>query len=142
MSNQREPTAAEALQTWRDAERQAIRSTAQREAADEAMAAAGLAEEAARATSQASTAAVVAAREASRAASATSAAAAKVLRAMQVEGDARRVIEKEALAVEGKARSGHRDAVERAERRYGRGTDGIEDGPRAGPIWEPSKDPA
>jgi hypothetical protein len=55
---------------------------------------------------------------------------------MQVEGDARRVIDKEALAVEG------RDAVERAERRYGRGTDGIEEGPRARPIWEPSKDPA
>jgi hypothetical protein len=117
------PTAAEALQGWRDAERQAIRATAQREAADEAMESASLAEKAARATSKASAAAVVAANEAARAASATSAAAAKVLRALQVEGDARRVIEEAALAGEEEARSAHRDAVERAERRYGRGTE-------------------
>jgi hypothetical protein len=121
MGTQRQPTAAEALQAWRDAERQAIRSTAQREAADEAVAAAALAEEAARATASAAAAAVVAANEASRAATATSDAAAKVLGATQAEGDARRLIEKEALAAEEQARSAHRDAVDRATRRYGRG---------------------
>jgi hypothetical protein len=42
-----------------------------------------------------------------------------VLEAMQVEGDARRVMEVDALAAEEKARSLHRDAVDRAARRYG-----------------------
>ncbi|HSM32778.1 MAG TPA: hypothetical protein VK987_01685 [Anaerolineae bacterium] len=121
MGTQRQPTAAEALQAWRDAERQAIRVTAQREAADEAMAAAALAEEAARATATAAAAAVVAANEASRAAAATSDAAAKVLQATQSEGDARRLLEQEALAAEEKARAAHRDAVDRAASRYGRG---------------------
>jgi hypothetical protein len=105
------------MQAWRDAERQAIRSTAQREAAEEAVGAAGLAEEAARATAAA---AVAAATEASRAASATAEAAAKVLLAMRAEGDARRTLEQEALAAEEKAKSAHRGAVDRAAVRYGR----------------------
>jgi hypothetical protein len=136
VGTQRELTAAEALQAWRDAERKAIRSTAQREAAEEAVTAAGLAEEAARATADASAAAVVAAKEASRAARATSTAAAKVLQATRVEEDALRITEEAALAAEEGARSAHRDAVDRARRRYGRGTGGKED---AGSAWEPGE---
>jgi hypothetical protein len=136
VGTQHEFTAAEALQAWRDAERKAIRSTAQREAADVAFEAAGLAEEAALATSKAAAAAVAAASEASRAASATSAAATKVLQATQAEGDARRMAEESALAAEEEARSVHRDAVDRARKRYGRGTGDKED---AGSAWEPGE---
>ena len=120
MGTDHEPSAADALQAWRDAERQAIRSTAQREAAEEAVGAAELAEEAARATATAAAAAVTAATEASRAASATAEAAAKVLLAMRAEGDARRTLEQEALAAEEKAKSAHQGAVDRAAVRYGR----------------------
>jgi hypothetical protein len=90
-----EPTAAEASQAWRDAERKAIRSTAQREATEEAT-------------------------EASRAVTATSEAAAKVLRATGAEGDARPIVEQEALVAEEQAKEAHRDAVDRAAERYGR----------------------
>jgi hypothetical protein len=120
MGTDHDPTAAEALQAWRDAERKAIRSTAQREATEEAVEAAQLAEEAARATAAAAAAAVTAATEASRAADATSEAAAKVLRATGAEADARRIVEQEALVAEEKAKAAHRDALDRAAERYGR----------------------
>lgn len=127
MGTKREPTAAEALEAWRAAERQSIRATAQREAADVAVEAAALADRAAHATAEASARAVQAANEASRAASATSAAAAMVLKAMQIEGDARRVMEGESLAAEEEARSAHRDAAGRAGRRYGYVTETAEE---------------
>ena len=57
----REPTVAEALGAWREAERRTIRATAQREASEEAIEAARLAEEAAQATAAASRAAQLAA---------------------------------------------------------------------------------
>lgn len=107
------PSTAAALEGWREAERRTVRLTAQREAADQALEAANLAAEAARATSRASDAAVTAASEAARAANATADAADKVLRATIVEGQARRTEESEAIEAEAKARAVYQQAVER-----------------------------
>ena len=116
---EREPTVSEALEEWREAERQAVRATAQREAADEAIAAAELAEKAARATAKASNAAQVAASEAARAAEATAEAAQKVLTATRTEGEAKRFLEQDAMDAEQEARAAHKSAWDRAERRHG-----------------------
>ena len=111
---------ADALEAWRDAERQVARSTAQREAADMARDAAILADQAAQATAAATDAARFAAAEASTAAQATADAAHKVMLATQAHGEARRVKEAEALAAEEDAKAVHRAAVSRVQERQAR----------------------
>lgn len=119
---EREPSVADALQRWREAERNAVRSTAQREAADEAIASAELAEEAAKATAKAAAAAQVASSEAARAAAATAEAAHTVTLATRTHDEARRILESEALAAEQEAKSIHNAAQDRAfERTRGQG---------------------
>ncbi len=114
------PTVSEALQTWRDAERHSIRSTAQREAAEEAIEAAQLAEVAATATSAAAASAQRAAGEASRAAEATAEAARRVVTSTLAAGEAKRLDEQTAISAEDTARDGHQAAVQRADERYRR----------------------
>lgn len=114
---EREQTVEAALSTWRKAEREAIRATAQREAADEAVDAARLAQQAAAATAEASKAAQVAAAEAARAADATAQAAHKVLTSTESEIEAKRTIEHEALAAEATAKEAYGLAFQRAERK-------------------------
>jgi hypothetical protein len=122
----REPTASEALQTWRDAERQSARATAKREAADLAVEAATLADAAARATADASSLAADAATEAARAAgeaakaaNATADAAQRVLHATRIDDAAKLALEREAVASEVDAKAAHAAAVERARKAHG-----------------------
>ena len=122
MEQGRKPTVAEALGDWREAERRAIRATAQREAAEVATAAAELAEEAAWATATAAQAAQEAAGQAYRAAEATAQAATKVLQAVQSEGEARRGLEHEAVEAEASAHEVYGAARERAEAKQATGT--------------------
>ena len=143
-----EPTMANALTSWHEAERQSIRATAQREAAHEASDAARLAGEAAGATADAAQAAQLAAGQASRAATATAdaaqaaqlaasqasraavataEAAAKVLQATHMQGLARRVVEQEALEAERTAHEIYREARERAGTRHGQGSADVEE---------------
>jgi hypothetical protein len=120
-----EASAAATLGAWRETEPRSVRATAQREAIEEALDAARLADVAARATATAATAAAsatteaaAAANEAARAANATADAAQKVLEATQTEGTARRVLERDALVAEEAAHLAHTEAVARAQRRY------------------------
>jgi hypothetical protein len=113
----REPTAAEALDRWRQTEREVVRSTAQREAAEVALQSARLAEEAADATARAADAASHAAAEASRAATATADAARRVLAATSENLEAKRVQERDARTAEAAAKASHHDAVARASDR-------------------------
>jgi hypothetical protein len=119
-----QPSVAQALETWRAAERATARSTALREAAEEAAASAQLAEQAARLTSEAANAAASAAAEASRAASATATAAQKVMRATRTEVGIRREDEQDAIAAEQSAHDAHDAARERAAERH-RSSEGI-----------------
>jgi hypothetical protein len=123
-----EPTVAEALESWRVAERAAARSTAKREAADVAFEAAKLAGLAARATADAAsaaqvaaTAAQVAAGEAARAAQATADAADRVVLATQRDAEAAGLQEERDVADDRAARAAHEEARDRAERRYQHG---------------------
>jgi hypothetical protein len=113
-----EPSVSEALRSWREAERWAIRATAQREAAEVAVEAATLAAAAARATADSAAAAQVAADEAAQAALATAEAADLVIKATQRDNDTARVTERDALATERAAHAAHKSAVERADRGY------------------------
>jgi hypothetical protein len=117
---QPEPTVAEALDRWRRAERTTIRATAQREAADDAVEAARLADEAARATAAAADAAMTAATEAARAARATADAAHRFLVRTEADSETAHVAEATAIEEETAAREAHHEARDRAAERLGR----------------------
>jgi hypothetical protein len=111
MGEEKPPSASKALDTWRTAERAAVRSTAQREAAELAVEAAELAAHAARETAEAADKASTAARVAAEASQ-------RVLEAARTDADTKRVGERQALAAEVAAHDEHRAAVERTRQRY------------------------
>jgi hypothetical protein len=116
--SRKEPSAAEALETWRRTEREVARSTAQRVAAEVAHQSARLADEAAQATARAADAASHAAAEASRAATATAEAARHVMEATSEHAAANRVQEQDAIAADAAAKTSHHEAVVRAANRH------------------------
>ena len=113
-----EPSVHDALESWREAEREAVRSTAQREAADLAVEAATVAEVAARTTADAAEAARTAASEAARFAAVASEAAHAVVSAARRDADAARITERDALASERAAQADHKKALDRADELY------------------------
>jgi hypothetical protein len=121
-----ELSVADALEDWRRADRLAIRATAQREAAAEAIDAAVRAQEAARSTADAAEAALVAATQAARAATATADAADKVLASARTDSEARQSAEQAALRAAEDAQAAHRSAAARVDAKYGRGIERYE----------------
>ncbi len=120
MPDGHEQTVSEALAAWRAAERDSIHSAAQREAAEQAVTATELADDAARRTAHATTAAVTAASEAADAAAMTADAATKLLQVARSERESRELVEREAREVESSRKADHGAAVARADARYGR----------------------
>jgi hypothetical protein len=111
MGSVRQPSASDALEAWRTAEREAIKSTTRREAAELAIQAAQLAADAAKETADA-------AEKAARTARSASDASEMVLKAALTDAEARRDDEQRALTAESDAHEAHRVAAERARQRH------------------------